>query len=214
MILLIRHATHDWLGRIVTGWMPGVHLNARGIAESEALAERLEPAGVAAVYSSPLERCRETAEPLALRVPCPIMVRATLGEVQFGAWTGAPYAELARDPEWRAWNERRGSARPPGGESLLEVQTRVIDELEHIGAQFADGQLVAVVSHGDVIRAALVHCLGMELDAIQRIELAPASISTVTFGARGPRVLSMNDTARLPEPSDAWVHASRQARAS
>lgn len=190
--LLVRHAAHDLLGRVLAGRMSGVHLNAAGRAQAIALAERLGTRGIAAVQASPMERAQQTAEPLALGLGLPTDTVAALDEIDFGRWQGKSFAALAADPDWQIWNARRADAHVPGGESMREVQARIVGHIERMSAHFPERTLV-LVSHGDVIKAALLHIIGAPLGAAQQIEIAPASISTVLFDSSGARVVSMNE---------------------
>lgn len=152
---------------------------------------------VAAVYSSPLERAVQTARPLAARLALPVMEREALGEIRTGEWTGRSLADLEADPRWRLFNAYRSGTRIPGGERMLEVQLRVVGELDRL-REAHPASVVAVVSHGDPIRAALLHYLGMPLDFVLRLEVSPASLSVVALEEWGPRVLLVNDTGGLP----------------
>ncbi len=192
-ILLIRHAHHDYIGRAIAGWRAGVSLSAQGKVEAAALAERLASAEINAIYSSPLERALETALPLSKRLDLQIEVRDALGEVQFGEWTGRTMAELDADPLWHRFNRYRSSTRAPNGELMLESQARIVGEIERIREQHPNG-MIAVFSHGDVIRAAVLHYLGMPIDLFQRIEIHPASVTTMDLDENGPRILKLNET--------------------
>jgi probable phosphomutase (TIGR03848 family) len=191
-LLLIRHAHHDYLGRAIAGRLAGVSISAQGRAEAAALTERLAGAGIAAIYSSPLERARQTAEPLARRLGLRIEICQPLSELDFGDWTGRTMAELEADPAWRRFNTQRAATRPPGGELMLEVQARMVAELERIRRLHPDAS-VAVVSHGDVIRAAVLHYAGIPLDFYSRIEIYPASISIIELDENGPRLIRLNE---------------------
>jgi probable phosphoglycerate mutase len=175
-------------------------LNAAGRAQTAGLAARLAALPISAIYSSPLERAMETAEPLACRLGLTAVPAAGLNEVDFGDWTGRSLAELDRTAEWRVFNERRQSTRIPNGETMQEVLTRASHQLEQLRLSHAGaGQLVAAVSHGDVIRSILVHSLGVSLDLMHRIEVAPASVSVLAFRGAVPRVLLLNSTEGWPE---------------
>jgi probable phosphoglycerate mutase len=196
-ILLIRHAMNDYVGNTLVGRRPGVHLNEAGRAEAERLARRLAATPIEAVYSSPLERATETAEPLARRAALPVTVCHALSEIDFGDWTGRAIRDLEDDPAWKRCNSDRASARIPGGESMLEVQLRMIGAVEGFRDRHRGG-VVAAVSHGDPIRAALTHYLGLPLDLLDRLEVQTASVSVVLLRDWGPLVLRINDRGELP----------------
>lgn len=196
LLLLIRHGMTDATGERLTGWTPGIHLSEHGREQAERLAERLARVPVAAVYSSPLERCRETATPLAAARDLRVRAREDLGEVRFGAWTGRSLKQLARTRLWRSVQDAPSSVRFPGGESLAEVQERMIRELRRI-AEAHPNATVAVFSHGDPIRLAVAHFAGMHADLSQRLAIETASVSVVAVADGIPRVLKMNDTGDL-----------------
>ncbi|HTZ38255.1 MAG TPA: histidine phosphatase family protein [Stellaceae bacterium] len=189
---LLRHGEHDVQGRICAGRMPGVALSERGRAEAEDAARRLAPRGIAAIYASPLERAQQTAAIVGQRLDLPVGVLDDLVELDFGEWTGKTFDEVRQDPRWPAWATHRSLSCIPGGETMRAVQRRVVEALMEIRERHPrDG--VVVVSHGDVIRAALVFALGMPLDFYARIEVATASLSTVRIDDHGVRVISVNE---------------------
>jgi probable phosphomutase (TIGR03848 family) len=194
VVLMVRHGSHDRLGRILCGRMAGVCLSEEGLQEAETVGRRLAAQQLAAVYSSPLERARQTAEPIAARQGLEVEVEPDLNEIDFGAWTGKPFDELHADPRWPVWNSARGTASPPGGESMAQCQARLVRLLDRLQAQHAD-QHVALVSHSDVIKAAIAHVLGLPLDHYDRFEISPASISTVVLGDWGAKVHTLNEAA-------------------
>lgn len=189
--LLIRHAAPDLPGPVMSGRTPGVHLCPRGREQAKALAERLAEAPIRAIYSSPLERTRETAECLARRLELLVQVRPELGELDFGEWTGKMLNELEPLPEWALFNQFRSVRRIPGGETLQEAQARMVRFMIRLHEEQPDG-LIALVSHSDVIKAALVYFLGMPLDLMHRIEIDQASVSAVAFEEWTTRVLYVN----------------------
>ena len=191
-LLLIRHAHHDYIGRAIAGWLPGISLSAQGRKQAAALPGRLATAGITAICSSPLERALETAAPLSASLGLPVEIREGLREINFGEFTGRTMMDLDQDPAWHHFNLHRGSARAPGGEMMLETQARMVAELEGIGQACAGG-VVAVFSHGDVIRAAVLHYAGMPLDLYDRIEIHPASVSVIELRAAGPRIICLNE---------------------
>jgi broad specificity phosphatase PhoE len=194
--LLIRHASCGLKSEMITGWMSGVHLTEAGKQQAEDLALRLAPARLAAVYSSPLERAQETAEPIARLAGLEITLRDRLGEVRSGDWTGARFQELEHLPEWKQFQTHRSSVRIPNGETMVEVQARVSGEMLEIAAQHPSGT-VAIVSHGDVIRCAVAHFSGIPLDLSIRLQIDAASISIVELGEWGPSIARLNVTAKL-----------------
>jgi probable phosphoglycerate mutase len=215
MFHLVRHASHDQLGRVLSGWTPGVHLNDTGRRELEWLVDRLSASRAEVVVTSPLERCRETAAPIADSIPCELVENPDLGEIQYGDWTGLRFAELESQPRWHEFNRHRSRVRIPGGESMADVQRRVVRSLETLQGRHRWGPVI-VVSHGDVLRTAIAYFLGLSLDALDRFEIAPGSVSTVSFEHDGPRVLSLNEMPRPRRAStqDAAVLPEAGRRAS
>ena len=197
--LLIRHALCDPVGKSIAGRTPGIHLNDAGRGQAMALARRLSTLPMAAVWSSPLERAVETAQPFAGIRGLPVVQDQRLTEVDFGEWTGRRLTELDGLPRWHEFNERRSSTRIPGGEIMDEVVRRSLGMLEEIHhTPDLTGRLVAVVSHGDVLRSLVAHCIGMDPDAIHRIEIAPASVSILQTEDRTWRLLLLNSTEPWP----------------
>jgi broad specificity phosphatase PhoE len=194
---LLRHGEHGLLGRVLAGRMPGVGMTERGRAEIALQAERLAGEKIAAIYASPLQRTRETAEIVAERLGLPIGFRDDLIELDFGEWTGATFDSIRADPRWQAWSTQRSLATIPGGESMRAVQQRVVAAVVELNERHLH-ETVVLVSHGDVIRSALVFLLGMPLDFYNRIEIGQGSISTVRIDASGIRILALNDRPRLP----------------
>jgi probable phosphomutase (TIGR03848 family) len=201
-VLLVRHGrTTANAGGTLAGWTPGVHLDDRGRAQAAALAERLAGLPVAAVVSSPLERCRETAEPLAAARDLEVELDDRLGECRYGEWTGAALKDLARQPLWKVVQQHPSAVVFPGGESLRAVQERAVDAVraaaDRAAAAHGDDALVVAVSHGDVIKAVLADALGMHLDCFQRLVIDPASVSAVTYTPLRPFVSRVGDTGDL-----------------
>jgi probable phosphoglycerate mutase len=194
-IFFLRHGSHDRLGRILCGRMEAVGLSEHGREEARAAARRLADEGVAALYCSPVQRTRETAELVAERLGLAVEIAEDLTEIDYGEWTGASFEALRADPRWQDWNCARGVTRAPGGESLLEVQARVRRFVETAMLRHPE-QRIAAVSHGDPIKSILAHATGMPLDNLNRLEISPASISVLAAGTWGMRVLSVNETGR------------------
>ena len=119
---------------------------------------------------------------------------ADLSDIDFGEWTGKTFAELEGDPRWHHFNRARGSAHVPGGEQPADVQARALAAIARLAARHA-GDTIAIVSHADVVRFALLHYTGRPLDLFHRIDVDPASVSAVTLSAAGVQVLYVNDTS-------------------
>ena len=196
-LYLVRHALCDGVGSILRGRAPGVSLNDEGREQAAWLAERLRDERLHAIYSSPLDRARETAEAIAAPHQLPVCIEPGLNEMDFGEWTGRTIRDLQEHPRWRAFNERRSATRVPGGELMLEVQQRMIAAVDSLRERHPWGSVLAV-SHGDVIKAALAHYLRISLDHILCFEIDPASISSLDVGRSGTRVIRLNDSP----PSD------------
>jgi probable phosphoglycerate mutase len=177
----------------MTGRLAGINLNDAGRAQAEKLAERLREVPIAAIYSSPLERTVQTAQPLASRISKSVVTRERLIEIEIGEWSGLTFEQLDKDPLWRRFNKFRSSTRAPGGELMLDVQSRITDEMEDLRGRH-EGQTVALFSHADVIKAAVAHYAGIPLDLFHRIQIDPASVSVIGLGFEEPRVLRLNDT--------------------
>lgn len=194
ILVLLRHASHDRLGAVLCGRMPGVTLSEAGRREAEALAGMLACHRFAAVLSSPLERAVETAAAIAASQALAVEVEEDLNELDLGAWAGLRFEDLRGDPAWNVWNSARSHARPPGGETMLEAQVRTARCIERLRRRYA-GRTVALVSHADVIKAALSHALGLSVDFHARFEIAPASRSVLIAGEWGLKVHSINEAA-------------------
>lgn len=193
IFVLVRHANTDLTGTTLLGRMEGIALNAEGRSQAYNLVTRLEALRIDAVYSSPVQRAVETAVPLARDHGVDVQPAGAFAEVNCGDWTGRTFTELEKDSTWQRFNAFRSSTQIPGGEHMLDVQKRVVEQLECWRAS-RGGQVIAVVSHADVIRAALCYYLGAPLDLMLRIEISPASISVLSIDHWGTRVSRINDT--------------------
>ena len=180
LLLLVRHGETPTTGMVLPGRAPGLHLSERGRGQAERLAERLAGLPVSALYSSPLERACETAEPTAARTGLEVRRDAGLLECDFGDWTGAAIADLAALPEWRTVQGSPSTFRFPSGESFPEMQDRMVGALEALCTAHP-GDVVVCFSHADTIKAAVAHALGTPLDLFQRIVISPGSVSAVSF---------------------------------
>ncbi|MEX0875536.1 MAG: MSMEG_4193 family putative phosphomutase [Actinomycetota bacterium] len=193
LILLIRHGLAEYKPGRLYGWTPGVHLSSDGREQVKRLAERLEPVPLKALYSSPLERCCETAEVMAVGRKLKVEATEGLGEVRYGSWQGKTFRSLMKTPLWRTVQLVPSQATFPGGESLLELQQRGVESVEAIRSRHKKG-IVAIVSHADMIKAIVAHYLGLHLDLFQRINVDTASVTAIAFFGAFPRVLRISDT--------------------
>jgi len=192
--LLIRHAAHIHLDKLFSGRMPGVPLSETGRAQAARLGAALASEPIDRIVHSPLDRTSETAAAIAAARGSAVPVAAAAGliEIDLGDWTGRSWQDFGDDPAWRDWNERRGSARIPGGETMGEAQARIVGCLAAL-AREADGRTVAVVSHSDMIRAAVAHVLELPLDRLLSFDVDVASVTRVEWGEWGARLLSLNE---------------------
>jgi probable phosphomutase (TIGR03848 family) len=196
-LFLIRHAANDYVkdGKLA-GRLPGVHLNEEGHKQAEQMAARMNQVKLDAIYSSPLERAVETAEYLSRARGLEIQRRDGLNEIDVGAWQDQKIDDLNKTDEWRMFQVYPSGARPPGGESGRQMQTRVVSEVEAICAEHLEGS-IAIVSHADTIKAIVAHYAGLPLDLFQRLIVSPASVSVIWLGPWGPRVIRFNDAGPL-----------------
>lgn len=192
-VLLVRHGLTDDIGRRLSGRTPGVHLTEEGRRQAEQLAERLARWNIAAVYTSPLERALETAAPTATRSGLEPVVRPRLNEMDFGAWSGMSFDELDGREDWKRFNVNRTGTRPPQGEHVIDVQRRMVVEMEEL-RDCGPSEVIVVVGHADPLKTVLAHYLGCSLELSSRIELSPASMTELYLDGWSTCVRSMNVT--------------------
>lgn len=204
-LLLVRHGLTAMTGPVLAGWTPGVHLNERGQAQAQALAARLKGVPLAAVVSSPLERCVETAAPLGYDV----QVDERLGECRYGDWTGQELKKLAKDPLWKVVQAHPSAVTFPNGESLSAVSARAVEAIRDWNARLGPDATYLACSHGDVIKAIVADALGLHLDQFQRITADPCSLTVIRYTELRPFVVRLNDTGG---GTDDLKPAKRKAR--
>lgn len=176
-ILLIRHGENDVMKTRLAGRLPGIHLNTKGVEQAESLSFYLKALPLQAVYTSPLERARETAQPLADQMSLNVHIHHGLNEIDFGIWQGKTYHYLNRLKKWQTVIQFPSQVTFPGGESYIDAQNRVIGSLREIEEKHQRHSHVACFTHADVIRLAVAHYLGMPLDHIKNIWIEPATIT-------------------------------------
>lgn len=192
LILLVRHGATPTTGRVLPGRTPGLHLSEAGMAQAERVAERVVALKPSALYASPLERAMETAAPTAEATGLVPVEEPGLLECDFGEWTGETLSSVSRHAQWRSLMTAPASFRFPGGESLAELDARVVATLERLRTVHS-GQVVVCFSHADPIRAALTFALGAPLDSFHRVNVGTGSISVVRFPQdAAPTVLAVN----------------------
>jgi probable phosphoglycerate mutase len=205
-LVLARHAVTEQTGPLLSGRAPGIHLSDKGREQATALGGRLAELPVAAVYASPIERTTQTAEAIAAHHGLAVRPLPGVIEADYGEWTGGKIAELAKTDLWRTVQRAPSRARFPSGESLAEMQVRMVSALEAVVADHP-GELVVVVSHADPIKAAIAHYTGLHLDLFQRIMVSPASVTVFELSAHGAAMVKCNDTGSLdeliPKPKEA-----------
>jgi probable phosphomutase (TIGR03848 family) len=223
LVLLVRHGLTATTGSVLTGWTPGIPLDDRGRRQAEALAARLVPVELDAIISSPLERCRQTADAVAAAGAGRPAVQedARLGECHYGDWTGQPLKRLAKEPLWRVVQAHPGAARFPGedGESITDMQHRAVSAVRDWNRQLGGNAAYLICSHADVIKSVIADSLGMHIDMLQRIQVDPCSLTAIRYTPLRPFVLRMNDTGgvvdslKKPEPRRSRAMARRETEA-
>lgn len=203
ILLLIRHGENDYVKtRRLAGRTPDIHLNEKGQKQATELAEALKNVPLAAVYCSPLERCVETAEPIAGVRGLKVQPSQGLLETNIGYWQGAELKKVSKLPEWKIVQSAPSRFRFPGGDSFAEQQARLVAEVEHIAHQHRPQEILALVFHADPIKMVLAYFLGMPLDYFQRLACDTGSVSVLMLSDAGATLhrMNMRPPFSLPEP--------------
>jgi len=194
LVLFVRHGTTPTTGKVLPGRARGLHLSERGREQAKRAAERIAELGkISAVYSSPLERARETAAPIARLTKNTTRIERGLIECDFGGWTGQSLRRLMKKPEWSQVQRTPSTFRFPAGESFVEMQTRMVSAVDAIRRRHP-GRTIVCVSHADTIKAAVAHATGTPLDLFQRIVISTCSVTAIMYSDGGPIVLTVNST--------------------
>jgi probable phosphomutase (TIGR03848 family) len=193
IILLIRHGENEYVkkGRLA-GRLPGVHLKNAGRIQVQTLVKKLNEAPIKAIYSSPLDRTKETAEPIANSLDLEVIPRAGLLEVDFGDWQDKTLKQLRRRKLWKVVQSAPSRIRFPGGESFAEAQLRIQSELSLLSQKHKPEDMVVCVTHSDIIKLAVAYFIGMPLDLFQRLHIAPASITALQISGTISRLINLN----------------------
>ncbi len=199
-VLLVRHGQTALTASTLVGWRPGVGLDERGRRQAAAVAERIRPVALDTIVSSPLERCRETAQIVfAGREPAPTFeLDERLADVRYGDWTGRTFKDLRRDPAWKRLHADRSAFRFPNGEALHEMVARSVAAVRDWNERLGPDATYTIVSHADPIRSILADALGLGFDGYARLEVGVASLSIVHYGPAGSTVLRVNDSGSDP----------------
>ncbi len=192
-LLLIRHGENDYSkkGRLA-GRLPGIHLNDRGKEQAAELGKALADTPLKAIYSSPLERAMETAEPIAQAHGLKIIREPGLLESNVGNWQGQSIRRLAITKYWRVIQRAPSRAGHPGGETFLQTQTRIVSALDEICKKYKPQDIIACVFHADPIKLAVAHYMGLPLDNFQRLACDTASATMLAVGESGAQVIWLN----------------------
>ncbi|MFJ4477595.1 histidine phosphatase family protein [Streptomyces xanthochromogenes] len=202
-LILVRHgrSTANTAG-VLAGWTPGVALDERGNAQAAALPARLAGVPLAAVVTSPLQRCRETVQPLLdARPGLPLHPEDLIGECHYGDWSGRKLAELSTEPLMEVVQQHPSNAAFPGGESMRAMQARAVEAVrdwnERIETEHGPDAVYAMCSHGDIIKSVVADALGMHLDLFQRISVEPCSLTVIRYTRLRPYLVRLGDTGDL-----------------
>ncbi len=190
-LFLIRHGVNDFTGKRLVGRKPGVHLNEKGQEQARLVVESLLIVPFRNIYSSPLERAVETAEPLAQKLGKDIIILDSMAELDFGDWTGKSLRSLRKLPDWKSlmtdpeW-------RFPGGESLPKVRSRVREMIAEVTSKAGKKDRIAIFTHGDVIRLSVEYLLGMEIGGFHHLHVDTASLTIIEYHDGKSRLLGLN----------------------
>jgi probable phosphoglycerate mutase len=211
LLLLIRHGENDYTKtNKLAGRLPEVHLNEKGQQQAAELAESLGNLPIKAIYSSPLERARETAAPLAGKLGLTVEIRPGLLETGIGEWTGQELKALRKLPEWKIVQDAPSRFRFPNGESFAECQTRLVSEIESIAKTHKPEDIIACVSHSDPIKLITAYYLGMPLDHFQRLGCDTASVTVFLLGEKGVLLSKLNQRPPFSFPTPGKPRKSKK----
>jgi probable phosphoglycerate mutase len=193
LILLVRHGENDYVKeRRLPGRIPGIHLNKRGRKQAKQVAKFLKSAPLKAVYSSPLERTMETAQPIAKVHDLQVIPREGLIETDVGKWQGKKIKKLQKLNDWKKVQLNPSRFQFPAGESIEDGQHRFVQEIEDLAEIHAHQDMIVCVSHSDPIKLIVAYYLGLPLDMYQRLSVSPASITALFVGEFGSHLLALN----------------------
>ncbi|MDO9087471.1 MAG: histidine phosphatase family protein [Anaerolineaceae bacterium] len=190
-ILLIRHGDTNFVDEALAGRIDSP-LNSLGIEQSLRVSEALKHLPIIAIYVSPLRRTQKTAEPLAMELNLNMKIEKDLNQVDFGNWQGLSFEDLVKDPSWTTFNQNPALTQIPGGENGLMVRERVTKAILHLSRQHPDNALIACFSHGSIIRHTVSSFIGLPLENLNQLRIAPASISTLNITNGKGKLIHLN----------------------
>lgn len=194
--LLVRHATCERMDEMLLGRTIDSPLDARGMRQATAMARALSSHRELLIVVSPRRRAQQTAAAIAAATDAEVVTSHEIDEVDFGEWSGRTFVQLADDPAWRRWNEQRSQARTPAGESIADIQARVLRHLKQLRENHP-GRSIVLVTHAEVIRSVVLHWLQASVDGFYRLSISPASWTRVSIGDWGVRIDGINQQALL-----------------
>ena len=198
-VLFVRHGLTHLTGPVLAGWTPGLHLDDRGREQAARLAERLRRVPLAAIVTSPLERCRDTVAAIAEGRGLEIAVDDRLGEAHYGDWTGQEIKKLVRDPLWKVVQAQPSAVTFPNGEAMRDVETRALAAVRDWNERLGPDATWLACSHADVIKSIVADALGLHLDQFQRIAIGPASLTVIRYSGVHRTVVRVNDVGGAVE---------------
>ncbi|GAA1863376.1 histidine phosphatase family protein [Pseudonocardia ailaonensis] len=220
-LILLRHgrSTSNTSG-VLAGRTPGVELDEKGREQAAKVVERLAPVPLAAIVTSPLERCRQTVAPLAAARALEPVIEPGITEVDYGEWTNRELKELGKEELWKVVQAHPSAAVFPGGEGLADMQCRAVAAIRRherrIAAEHGPSAVWVACSHGDVIKSVVADALASHLDNFQRIVVDNCSMSVITYTQTRPFVARVNDvggdvSALIPKVENAAAEPSSEA---
>lgn len=190
--LLIRHAACELMDEILVGRTQDVSLSDAGRTQAQMLGARLSADQLSAVHVSPRLRAQQTATAIAAGTNTLVETDPAFDEVDFGEWSGRSFQSLQSDERWQQWNAERTLMRAPQGESIHDVEQRVVTRLRRLRDTY-EGRRVAIVTHAEVVRTIVYHYLGVPLNNWWLVEVSPASVTTIALSASCAKFVSVNE---------------------
>jgi broad specificity phosphatase PhoE len=190
-VYLVRHAVHSVVDHVLVGRNQRIGLSSEGLRQASCLGSYFARKRIASIHSSPQLRARQTATSISASLGKPFLIVPEIDEVDAGDWTGRSFDELENDARWHRWNSQRESTRIPNGECMYEVQERIDKHLAHIAESHVNRRVV-IVTHAEIIRAAILKLRGLALQDFTSTPVAPASVTTVRLTKHGGQIVREN----------------------